>query len=172
MLASTAAIRARRLSTSGYRRRPGPHSGCRSSPRPASADRATRRQPDSRAGRGPRPHRRTARRRPDTGPGSGSSRAGGVAPSTGSVGDSLDIAVAESFFGSLNRADLPARLGQPARCRAGDLRLDRGLVQPGADHGRAGHAQPRRTRAAFYDDTANPNLDTSLKVGNHLSSLQ
>jgi transposase InsO family protein len=47
-----------------------------------------------------------------------------------------------------NRADLPAHLDQPARCRAGDLRLDRRLVQPGTHHRRTGNAQPRRIRSS------------------------
>jgi putative transposase len=72
----------------------------------------------------------------------------GVAPSTGSVGDSYDNAMAESFFGSLKTADLPTHLDQPARRRTGDLRLDRRLVQPRADHRRIRHAQPRRIRSS------------------------
>jgi transposase InsO family protein len=72
----------------------------------------------------------------------------GAAPSTGSVGDSYDNAMAESFFGSLKTELIYRHLDQPARCRAGDLRFDRRLVQPGTHHHRIGRAQPRRIRSS------------------------
>jgi putative transposase len=74
----------------------------------------------------------------------------GVASSTGSVGDSFDNAMAESFFGSLKTGLIYRQTwDQPARRRTGDLRLDRRLVQPGTDHRRIRHAQSRRIRSSL-----------------------
>jgi hypothetical protein len=51
----------------------------------------------------------------------------------GSVGDAYDNAMAESFFATLERELLDrTRFETQATGAARDLRLDRGLVQPGA----------------------------------------
>jgi transposase InsO family protein len=74
----------------------------------------------------------------------------GIAPSLGSVGDSFDNAMARKLVRHhQDRADLPAGLAVPPRSRAGDLRLDRGLVQPTSPPTRVGLAQPARVRAGL-----------------------
>jgi transposase InsO family protein len=94
----------------------------------------------------------------------------GVAPSTGSVGDSFDNAVAESFLGSL-KTELIYRHTWASRHDAelvifawiegwyNTERIIAGL----------GMRSPDEYEAAFYADTK---LDTTVKVGSHKSSLE
>jgi acetyl esterase/lipase len=65
------------------------------------------------------------------------------------VADSYDNAMAESFFGGL-KTELICRGTPGAAGTTPNWRscLDRRLVQPGADHRRPGHAQPRRIRSS------------------------
>jgi transposase InsO family protein len=97
----------------------------------------------------------------------------GVAPSTGSVGDSLDNAVAESFFGSL-KTELIYRHSWTSRHDA-ELAIFawiEGWYNPERIMSGLGMRSPDEHEAAFYADTTNTNLDATVKVGNHLSSLQ
>jgi putative transposase len=73
----------------------------------------------------------------------------GVAPSTGSVGDSLDNAVAESFFGSL-KTELIYRHSWTSRHDA-ELAIFawiEGWYKPREDHRWIRHAKPRRIRSS------------------------
>ncbi len=58
-------------------------------------------------------------------------RAAGLLGSMGRVASALDNAMMESFFGDpAARAARPQHLGDAGGAGAGDLRVDRGLVQP------------------------------------------
>ena len=97
----------------------------------------------------------------------------GVAPSTGSVGDSYDNAVAESFFGSL-KTELIYRHSWTSRHDA-ELAIFawiEGWYNPERIIAGLGMRSPDEYEAAFYADTQNTNLDTTVKVGNPESSLQ
>jgi transposase InsO family protein len=97
----------------------------------------------------------------------------GVAPSTGSVGDSYDNAVAESFFASL-KTELIYRHSWASRHDA-ELAIFawiEGWYNPERIMARLGMRSPNEHEAAFYAETTNTNRDTNVKVGNHLSSLQ
>jgi putative transposase len=97
----------------------------------------------------------------------------GVAPSTGSVGDSFDNAMAESFFGSL-KTELIYRHTWTSRHDA-ELAIFawiEGWYNPERIIAGLGMRSPDEYEAGFYADTTNANLDTTVKVGNHLSSLQ
>lgn len=97
----------------------------------------------------------------------------GVAPSTGSVGDSYDNAVAESFFGSL-KTELIYRHSWAGRHDA-ELAIFvwiEGWYNPERIMAGLGMCSPDEYEAAFYADTTNANLDTIVKVGNPESSLQ
>ncbi|HEX6759223.1 MAG TPA: IS3 family transposase [Propionibacteriaceae bacterium] len=97
----------------------------------------------------------------------------GVAPSTGSVGDSFDNAMAESFFGSL-KTELIYRHSWASRHDA-ELAIFawiEGWYNPERIIAGLGMRSPDEYEAAFYADNTNANLDTTVKVGNHLSSLQ
>jgi putative transposase len=97
----------------------------------------------------------------------------GVAPSTGSVGDSYDNAMAESFFGSL-KTELIYRHCWASRHDA-ELAIFawiEGWYNPERIIAGIGMRSPDEYETAFYADTTNANLDTTVKVGNHLSSLQ
>jgi putative transposase len=97
----------------------------------------------------------------------------GIAPSTGSVGDSFDHAVAESFFGTL-KTELIYRHTWASRHDA-ELAIFtwiEGWYNPERIMTGLGMCSPDEYEAAFYADTTNANLDTIVKVGNHLSSLQ
>jgi len=95
----------------------------------------------------------------------------GAAPSTGSVGDSYDNAMAESFFGSL-KTELIYRHSWTSRHDA-ELAIFawiEGWYNPERIIAGLGMRSPDEYEAAFYADTTN--LDTPVKVGNHESSLQ
>ena len=97
----------------------------------------------------------------------------GVAPSTGSVGDSFDNAVAESFFGSL-KTELIYRHSWASRHDA-ELAIFawiEGWYNPERIIAGLGMRSPNEYEAAFYAETTNANLDTTVKVGNPESSLQ
>jgi len=97
----------------------------------------------------------------------------GVAPSTGSVGDSFDNAVAESFFGTL-KTELIYRHSWASRHDA-ELAIFawiEGWYNPERIIAGLGMHSPDEYEAAFYADTTNANLDTTVKVGNPESSLQ
>jgi putative transposase len=97
----------------------------------------------------------------------------GVAPSTGSVGDSFDNAVAESFFGSL-KTELIYRHSWTSRHDA-ELAIFawiEGWYNPERIIAGLGMRSPNEYEAAFYAETTNANLDTTVKVGNPESSLQ
>jgi putative transposase len=97
----------------------------------------------------------------------------GVAPSTGSVGDSYDNAMAESFFSSL-KTELIYRRNWTSRHDA-ELAIFawiEGWYNPERIIAGLGMRSPDEYEAAFYADPTNANLDTPVKVGNHLSSLQ
>jgi len=97
----------------------------------------------------------------------------GVAPSTGSVGDSFDNAVAESFFGSL-KTELIYRHSWTSR-HAAELAIFawiEGWYNPERIIAGLGMRSPNEYEAAFYAETTNANLDTTVKVGNPESSLQ
>jgi putative transposase len=97
----------------------------------------------------------------------------GVAPSTGSVGDSYDNAVAESFFGSV-KAELIYRHSWTSRHDA-ELAIFawiEGWYNPERIITGLGMRSPDEYEAAFYAETTNANLDTPVKVGNTESSLQ
>ena len=96
----------------------------------------------------------------------------GVAPSTGSVGDSYDNAVAESFFGSL-KTELIYRHSWASRHDA-ELAIVawiEGWYNPERIIAGLGMRSPNEYEAAFYADTQNANLGTIVKVGNPESSL-
>jgi putative transposase len=96
----------------------------------------------------------------------------GVAPSTGSVGDSFD-AVAESFFGSL-KTELIYRHSWASRHDA-ELAIFawiEGWYNPERIIAGLGMRSPDEYEAAFYADTTNANLDTTVKVGNPELSFQ
>ena len=95
----------------------------------------------------------------------------GIAPSTRSVRDSFDNAVAESFFGTL-KTELIYRHTWASRHDA-ELAIFawiEGWYNPERIITALGMRSPDEYEAAFYADTTNP--DTPVKVGNHLSSLQ
>jgi len=95
----------------------------------------------------------------------------GVAPSTGSVGDSFDNAMAESFFGSL-KTELIYRHSWASRHDA-ELAIFawiEGWYNPERIIAALGMRSPDEYEAAFYADTTN--LDTPVNVGNHESSLR
>ena len=97
----------------------------------------------------------------------------GVAPSTGSVGDSFDNAVAESFFGSL-KTELIYRHSWTSRHDA-ELAIFawiEGWYNPQRIIAGLDMRSPNEYEAAFYAETTNANLDTTVKVGNPESSLQ
>ena len=97
----------------------------------------------------------------------------GVAPSTGSVGDSFDNAMAESFFGSL-KTELIYRHTWTSRHDA-ELAIFawiEGWYNPERIITGLGMLSPDEYEAAFYADTTNANLDSIVKVGNRESSLQ
>jgi putative transposase len=97
----------------------------------------------------------------------------GVAPSTGSVGDSYDSAVAESFFGSL-KTELIYRHSWASRHDA-ELAIFawiEGWYNPERVMAGLSMCSPDEYEAALYADTTNTNLDTIVKVGNPESSLQ
>ena len=97
----------------------------------------------------------------------------GVAPSTGSVGDSYDNAVAESFFGTL-KTELIYRHSWASRHDA-ELAIFawiEGWYNPERIMDGLGMCSPDEYEAAFYADTTNANLDTIVKVGNPKPSLQ
>jgi transposase InsO family protein len=97
----------------------------------------------------------------------------GVAPSTGSVGDSFDNAVAESFFGSL-KTELIYRHSWASRHDA-ELAIFawiEGWYNPERIIAGLGMRSPDEYEAAFYADTQNANLDTPVNVGNPESSLR
>jgi putative transposase len=97
----------------------------------------------------------------------------GVAPSTGSVGDSYDNAVAESFFGSV-KTELIYRHTWTSRHDA-ELAIFawiEGWYNPERIIAGLSMRSPDEYEAAFYADTTNANLDTPVKVGNPESSLQ
>jgi len=96
----------------------------------------------------------------------------GVAPSTGSVGDSYDNAVAESFFGSL-KTELIYRHSWASRHDA-ELAIFawiEGWYNPERIIAGLDMRSPDEYEAAFYADTTNANPDTTVKVGNPESSL-
>ncbi len=95
----------------------------------------------------------------------------GVAPSTGSVGDSYDNAVAESFFGTL-KTELLYRHSWASRHDA-ELAIFawiEGWYNPERIIAGLGMRSPDEYEAAFYADNTNP--DTTVKVGNPETSLQ
>jgi putative transposase len=97
----------------------------------------------------------------------------GVAPSTGSVGDSYDNAMAESFFGSL-KTELIYRHTWTSRHDA-ELAIFawiEGWYNPERIIAGLGTRSPDEYEAAFYADTQDPNLDTTVEVGNPELSLQ
>ena len=97
----------------------------------------------------------------------------GVAPSTGSVGDSFDNAVAESFFGTL-KTELIYRHSWANRHDA-ELAIFtwiEGWYNPERIIAGLDMRSPDEYEAAFYADTTNANLDTTVKVGNPESSFQ
>jgi putative transposase len=97
----------------------------------------------------------------------------GVAPSTGSVGDSYDNAVAESFFGSL-KTELIYRHSWASRHDA-ELAIFawiEGWYNPERIIAGLDMRSPDEYEAAFYADTTNANPDTTVKVGNPESSLR
>jgi putative transposase len=97
----------------------------------------------------------------------------GVAPSTGSVGDSFDNAVAESFFGTL-KTELIYRHSWASRHDA-ELAIFtwiEGWYNPERIIAGWDMRSPDEYEAAFYADTTNANLDTTVKVGNTESSFQ
>jgi len=97
--------------------------------------------------------------------------AAGVAPSTGSVGDSFDNAVAESFFGTL-KTELIYRHSWTSRHDA-ELAIFawiEGWYNPERIIAALGMRSPDEYEAAFYADSTN--LDTPVNVGNHESSLR
>lgn len=97
----------------------------------------------------------------------------GVAPSTGSVGDSFDNAVAESFFGSL-KTELIYRHSWASRHDA-ELAIFawiEGWYNPERIIAGLGMHSPDEYEAAFYADTQSTNPDTTVKVGNHELSFQ
>ena len=96
-----------------------------------------------------------------------------VAPSTGSVGDSYDNAVAESFFGSL-KTELIYRHTWISRHDA-ELAIFawiEGWHNPERIMAGLAMRSPDEYEAAFYADTQNTNSETLIKVGNPESSLQ
>jgi putative transposase len=96
-----------------------------------------------------------------------------VAPSTGSVGDSYDNAVAESFFGSL-KTELIYRHTWISRHDA-ELAIFawiEGWHNPERIMAGLAMRSPDEYEAAFYADTQNTNSETLIKVGNPQSSLQ
>jgi transposase InsO family protein len=96
-----------------------------------------------------------------------------AAGSTGSVGDSYDNAMAESFFSSL-KTELIYRQTWTSRPDA-ELAIFawiEGWYNPERIIAGLGMRNPDEYEAAFYADTQNPNLDTTVKVGNPESSLQ
>jgi putative transposase len=89
------------------------------------------------------------------------------------VGDSYDNAVAESFFGSL-KTELIYRHSWTSRHDA-ELAIFawiEGWYNPERIIAGLGMRSPDEYEAAFYADTTNDNLDTTVKVGNPESSLQ
>jgi transposase InsO family protein len=97
----------------------------------------------------------------------------GVAPSTGSVGDSFDNAMAESFFGSL-KTELIYRHSWTSRHDA-ELAIFawiEGWYNPERIIAGLGMRSPNEYEAAFYADTQNANPATPVRVGNPESSLQ
>jgi putative transposase len=96
----------------------------------------------------------------------------GVAPSTGSVGDSFDNAMAESFFATL-KTELIYRHTWTSRHDA-ELAIFawiEGWYNPERIIARLGMRSPNEYEAAFYADTQNAYPDTTVKVGNPESSL-
>ena len=96
----------------------------------------------------------------------------GVAPSTGSVGDSFDNAMAESFFGTL-KTELIYRHSWTSRHDA-ELAIFawiEGWYNPERIIAGLDMRSPNEYEAAFYADTQNANPDTTVKVGNPESSL-
>ena len=74
-------------------------------------------------------------------------RGAGLLGSMGSIGDCFDNSVAESFFGTLQLELLDEHRWSTRRAtRAGDLRLDRSLVQPETPALLLQDAQPHRLR--------------------------
>jgi transposase InsO family protein len=95
----------------------------------------------------------------------------GVAPSTGSVGDSYDNAVAESFFGTL-KTELLYRHSWASRHDA-ELAIFawiEGWYNPERIIAGLGMRSPNEYEAVSYTDNTNPG--TTLKVGNPETSLQ
>ena len=95
-----------------------------------------------------------------------------VAPSTGSVGDSFDNAMAESFFGTL-KTELIYRHSWTSRHHA-ELAIFtwiEGWYNPERIIAGLDMRSPNEYEAAFYADTQNANPDTTVKVGNPESSL-
>jgi hypothetical protein len=90
----------------------------------------------------------------------------GIAPSTGSVGDSFDNAVAESFFGTL-KTELIYRHTWASRHDA-ELAIFawiEGWYNPERLIAALGMHSPNEYEAAFYADTQNTDPDTTVKVG-------
>ena len=97
----------------------------------------------------------------------------GIAPSTGSVGDSFDNAVAESFFGTL-KTELIYRHTWASRHDA-ELAIFawiEGWYNPERLIAALGMHSPNEYEAAFYADTQNTDPDTTVKVGNPQLSLR
>jgi putative transposase len=96
-----------------------------------------------------------------------------VAPSTGSVGDSYDNAMAESFFSSL-KTELIYRHSWTSRHDA-ELAIFawiEGWYNPERIIAALGMRSPDEYEAAFYADTQNANPATPVRVGDHETSLQ
>jgi transposase InsO family protein len=97
----------------------------------------------------------------------------GIAPSTGSVGDSFDNAVAESFFGTL-KTELIYRHTWTSRHDA-ELAIFgwiEGWYNPERIITALGMRSPDEYEAGFYADTQNTDADTIVKVGNPQLSLR
>ena len=77
-------------------------------------------------------------------------REAGLLGSMGRVASSVDNTMIESFWSTMQREllDTPA-LGQPRRTRLGDLRVDRGLVQPPPPAHQPRRCSPRTSSKPF-----------------------
>jgi transposase InsO family protein len=73
----------------------------------------------------------------------------GITASLGSVGDSLDTAMAESWFGTIKVELVYRHMWRSRHDAEGGLSVGRGLVQPPAHPAGAGLAKPRRVRAGL-----------------------
>ena len=74
-------------------------------------------------------------------------REAGLLGSMGRVASSVDNTMMESFWSTMQRELLDTRtLGDPGAAGVGDLRVDRGLLQPAPPAHQPRHARPARVR--------------------------